>query len=477
MATDGGWDDVALADEVARLTRAAKARINRAVAMIASGGSSCNSTNKSSRKRRSNENADNHAPRPRTKSTRRGNGQAGAITASNGCRGRGTVNHNEKQAQGRKPRPVKVRGILKVKSAASSALRGDKAPTALRRHWAKVRLAPLSRVIMVGTECSGLESVMAALDLMGLRGKSRLRFVCEKDSAARKLILAHQKPDIVYQDITHRPVQGMPTCDLYAAGFPCQPFSTAGLHEGADDRHGRGRIFPHVAEYIRQKTPKCFVLENVKGLTSKTHHKTFLDMLATLRSDGKYLVTWRVMNTADYGIPQNRPRLYVVGMLRSALPDGEVRFKWPCPTGCTPLNLLLEPKTVKREQPRRGTVAHKKLIKLIRRLDKQGLAQSSTAIALDIFAATGRAMVGRVPCLTRSRAGAGGYWITTTAGLLTTREMLRLQGLPERLINAAELAGISERQLRQMIGNAMSVNVLVILLGRLLPAMGLAKST
>ena len=122
-------------------------------------------------------------------------------------------------------------------------------------------------------------------------------------------------------------------------------------------------------------------------------------------------------------------------------------------------------------------MAHKKLIKLIRRLDKQGLAQSSTTIALDIFAATGRAMVGRVPCLTRSRAGAGGYWITTTAGLLTTREMLRLQGLPEHLINAAELAGISERQLRQMIGNAMSVNVLVILLGRLLPAMGLAKST
>ena len=70
-------------------------------------------------------------------------------------------------------------------------------------------------------------------------------------------------------------------------------------------------------------------------------------------------------------------------------------------------------------------------------------------------------MVEKLPCLTRTRAGNGGYWITRVNGFLTTREMLRLQGLPECLIKIAETAGISERQLRQMIGNAMSVNVLV----------------
>ena len=83
-------------------------------------------------------------------------------------------------------------------------------------------------------------------------------------------------------------------------------------------------------------------------------------------------------------------------------------------------------------------------------------------------------MVGKVPCLTRTRAGCGGYWITGVDGLLTTREMLRLQGLPECLTTIAETAAVSERQLCQMIGNAMSVNVWVAILSGLLPALGLS---
>jgi site-specific DNA-cytosine methylase len=93
---------------------------------------------------------------------------------------------------------------------------------------------------------------------------------------------------------------------------------------------------------------------------------------------------------------------------------------------------------------------------------------------LDIFAPKARFMVGKVPCLTRTRAGCGGYWITGVDGLLTTREMLRLQGLPECLTTIAETAAVSERQLCQMFGNAMSVNVWVAILSRLLPALGLS---
>ena len=70
--------------------------------------------------------------------------------------------------------------------------------------------------------------------------------------------------------------------------------------------------------------------------------------------------------------------------------------------------------------------------------------------------------------------GPGGYWITRVKGLLTTREMLRLQGLPECLTTIAETAGVSERQLCQMIGNAMPAKVLVTILSRLLPALGLS---
>ena len=80
-------------------------------------------------------------------------------------------------------------------------------------------------------------------------------------------------------------------------------------------------------------------------------------------------------------------------------------------------------------------------------------------------------MLGKVPCLTRTRAGSGGYYITCAKGLLTTVEMLRLQGLPESFIAIAQKADVSDRQLRQMIGNAMSVPVLRDLLSRMLHAL------
>ena len=77
-----------------------------------------------------------------------------------------------------------------------------------------------------GTECSGLESVMVALEHMGLGdpGKSQLQFICEEDAAARKFIFSHRAPACVYDDVTVRQVCDMPTCDFYSAGFPCQPF-------------------------------------------------------------------------------------------------------------------------------------------------------------------------------------------------------------------------------------------------------------
>ena len=241
---------------------------------------------------------------------------------------------------------------------------------------------------------------MAALDHVGLGCQTRLSFVCEKNVAARKLILAHQKPNIVYEDITKRPVDDMPSCDLYAVGLPCPP--SAGVREGTGDRHGH-RHFEHAVEYIFSKTPKCFLLESGKGLTATNYRGVFLNMLATLRSKGKYVVTWRVVNTADHGIPQNRPRLYIIGLLRSALPGNQAGFKWPRPTGCKPLSLLVDPcSAIDREQPLSNTKADENLKRLQQDLISQGFPLRSVPFALDIFSSNhiGRAMVDKVPCLT-----------------------------------------------------------------------------
>ena len=339
--------------------------------------------------------------------------------------------------------------------------------------WATVRFKSEGPPIRVGTECSGLELVMVALDHMGLGRRAQLRFVCEKDVAARKFILAHRSPEVTFTDITTRSVKGMPTCDIYAAGFPCQPWSAAGLGQGTHDKLGRGLIFPHILDYVRKKTPKAFILENVKGLTMSTHKASFNEMLATLRADSLYAVTWRVVNTANYGLPQNRPRVYIIGLRRSALVGDISSFKWPRPdlTPCINLKAYLERDAV-RGQPTPGTVASGNIKRLKAMLAQKGINVSQTVCALDIFASQARAVVGKVPCLTRSRAGAGGYWLTSVNGLLTTREMLRLQGLPDSFSDIARKAGIRDRQLRQMIGNAMSVNVLVRVLSKILPALG-----
>lgn len=379
------------------------------------------------------------------------------------------------------------RGAVRKRPASSSSDRQvNKKPAtaaaaanyAAEAAWTDLRLKPSGGSIRVGTECSGLESIMVALGQLGLSKRAVLMFACEKDVAARKIILAHQTPKCLYPDITTRPVTDMPEVDVYAAGFPCQPFSAAGLNHGVEDAQGRGLIFPHLLRYIRAKSPKVFLLENVKGLTTKTHEETFEAILAALRKDAKYVVSWRVLNTSDHGLPQNRPRLYIIGMRKDVM-VAEAAFKWPRPCARQPLQEVLE-RSVQRDRPTEGTGAAKhvedfhKVFQDDLRKDKKG-----ECYILDCFATRSRVTRGVVPCLTRTRAGTGGYWVerpggADAGGLLTTREMLRLQGLPEDFLAIALRAKVSERQLRQMIGNAMSINVLARLFHKLLPAVGLS---
>ncbi len=110
--------------------------------------------------------------------------------------------------------------------------------------------------------------------------------------------------------------------------------------------------------------------------------------------DNKYMVSWRVLNTADFGLPQNRPRLYIIGIKRAVLQGRQLRpFRWPRSVGCVPLASVLESGQV-RKQPRPGTVAEKNLHMLQRRLVENKNAPS-TPVVLNIFAAKGRCTVGK----------------------------------------------------------------------------------
>ncbi|KKL71779.1 hypothetical protein LCGC14_2091510 [marine sediment metagenome] len=101
--------------------------------------------------------------------------------------------------------------------------------------------------------------------------------------------------------------------DMLIAGFPCQSFSIAGKRRGFNDT--RGTLFFEITRVLRDKRPRYFLLENVKGLLGHDDGKTFTTILGVL-SDIGYEYQWQVLNSKDFGVPQNRERVFIVGHIR-----------------------------------------------------------------------------------------------------------------------------------------------------------------
>lgn len=104
----------------------------------------------------------------------------------------------------------------------------------------------------------------------------------------------------------------MPDFDLLCAGFPCQAFSIAGKRGGFAD--SRGTLFFEIARLVAEKRPSYFLLENVPGLLSHDKGRTYHTILSTFSELG-YHVEWKVLNSKDFGVPQSRKRVYIVGYL------------------------------------------------------------------------------------------------------------------------------------------------------------------
>ena len=126
-------------------------------------------------------------------------------------------------------------------------------------------------------------------------------------------------------DITKINPEKLPDFDLFTGGFPCQPFSSAGLQNGEEDKYGRGTLFYDIFRILKEKCPKYVLLENVKGLTAKKFVQTFDRIKDLFRELGYGEMAYAVLNSKDYGIPQNRERLWMFAQL-GGLPEGfEIR--------------------------------------------------------------------------------------------------------------------------------------------------------
>ena len=122
-------------------------------------------------------------------------------------------------------------------------------------------------------------------------------------------------------DITKVDKKSIPDFDILCAGFPCQPFSQAGFKKGFSDI--RGTLFFDIAEIIRVKKPKAFFLENVRGLYSHDEGRTFETIKETLTEELGYSFHHAIVKASDHGLPQHRPRLFMVGFKNN---DSEFEF-------------------------------------------------------------------------------------------------------------------------------------------------------
>ncbi len=126
-------------------------------------------------------------------------------------------------------------------------------------------------------------------------------------------------------DITKIQASEIPNFDVLVGGFPCQAFSMAGKRGGFNDT--RGTLFFDVARIVKAKRPKAFLLENVQGLVTHDGGKTLQVILDTLK-DLNYNVFYKVLNASDFGVPQRRKRIYIVGFDKKKTPK-DLKFEHP----------------------------------------------------------------------------------------------------------------------------------------------------
>ena len=233
----------------------------------------------------------------------------------------------------------------------------------------------------------------------------------------------------------------LPDFDCLTGGFPCQPFSMAGKGLGFEDT--RGTLFFNIAEILRVKRPQMFLLENVKQLYHHDEGRTFKRILEVLREDLGYEVHYKVLNTLDYGVPQNRQRVFIVGF------DHQTNFKFPEPV---PLELKVNDllsTTVDDKYYYREDHKHYKAISAavtdstkVYQWRWSYVRENKKNVAPTILASYMQ------PTLVKVVDGIRG---------ITPREGLRLQGFPESFEFPEEF---TDRDKFHQIGNSVSVPVI-----------------
>jgi DNA (cytosine-5)-methyltransferase 1 len=250
--------------------------------------------------------------------------------------------------------------------------------------------------------------------------------------------------DRPYGDITKVDENEIPDHDILFAGFPCQPFSIIGSKRGFNDI--RGTLFFDIARILKAKMPKAFVLENVKQLVGHDKGQTLKVIIQTLEDLG-YSVRYSVLNALDYGLPQKRERVIIVGHLEPIL------FSFPSPIKpYKPLVEILE-RNIDQKYFASDLIKEKRKNK------------HKSAYRISIWHENKSGNICSYPYSCALRAGASyNYLLVNGERRLTPREMFRLQGFPDNY-----KISVTDSQARKQAGNAVPVNMVKAVILKLLP--------
>ena len=282
-----------------------------------------------------------------------------------------------------------------------------------------------------------------AFDNLGIKGKCV--FSSDIDKYAQQAYEANfgEKPA---GDITKVEANSIPDFDLLFGGFPCQAFSICGLMKGFEDRT-RGTLFFDIARIIKEKQPQAFVLENVKNLASHDGGKTLQTILETLRDELGYHVDYHLLNALDFGLPQKRERIIIVGSKKPFKMDWNFEIK-----NRKTLKDILEKNVDPKHFASPAIVAKRK-------------AMHTAKDFPSIWHENKSGNISSYPYSCALRAGASyNYLLVNGERRLTPREMLRLQGFPDDFKIV-----VSDCQTRKQAGNAIPVDRVKMVIERFIP--------
>lgn len=256
--------------------------------------------------------------------------------------------------------------------------------------------------------------------------------------------------------------------DLFVGGSPCQSFSMAGKRRGLSDT--RGTLFYEYARLVKEIRPKAFIYENVANVLTHDKGNTWKTMQAVFEELG-YSYKFAKLDAKDYGIPQSRGRLFVVG-IRKDLPHTDFEFPKPEPLTITLQNLLLE--NLPEGCFRTGKTANSKYKQnfdkyyISDQLKKYVLSEGTKGFQVEPIIDRKIAKTVVKTYYKRHRAGMDNY-VTTNGRLraLTPRETLRLMGFGDDFEQV-----VSDTQMYKQAGNSIVVDVMERILGNLIPLLG-----